>query len=260
MSNSGLDMQFLKGKSGLAITSVLKCFACPYRVEFSSSHFHEGTQIAIINTRFVYAIRSIGKGDGDCKAFGAVKKKNIYGNEYPIEKLECIGHVMKRMGTRLCRLKAQLKGKILSDDKCLSGKNRLTQHEMDNLQSYYGSAIREITVMFRVCGKLSGPFFCIIYQMMNILNIVFVPSGKIHGVDLKRLKHQIETLSLGVYDAVCSFNDGNALDIKMLQIMSVEPGEYSVSAMKLLDRERLMKAIYAFSGHSKKIRKDKRRR
>ncbi|GFV17923.1 hypothetical protein TNCV_4020301, partial [Trichonephila clavipes] len=27
--------------------------------------------------------------------------------------------------------------------------------------------------------------------------------------------------------------------------------------MKLLDRERLMKAIYAFSGRSKKIRKDK---
>ncbi|GFY16229.1 uncharacterized protein TNCV_2348741 [Trichonephila clavipes] len=62
MCNSGLDMQVLKGKSGLAITFVLKCFACPYRVEFSSSNFHEGTQIATINTRFVYAMRSIGKG------------------------------------------------------------------------------------------------------------------------------------------------------------------------------------------------------
>ncbi|GFT81134.1 putative transposable element [Trichonephila clavipes] len=42
--------------------------------------------------------------------------------------------------------------------------------------------------------------------------------------------------------------------------MGVEPGEFSVSAMKLLDRKRLMKAIYAFSGRSKKIRKDKRRK
>ncbi|GFV96511.1 hypothetical protein TNCV_1999631 [Trichonephila clavipes] len=42
--------------------------------------------------------------------------------------------------------------------------------------------------------------------------------------------------------------------------MGVEPGEFSVSAMKLLDRERLMKAIYALSGRSKKIRKDKRRK
>ncbi|GFV96700.1 uncharacterized protein TNCV_3387931 [Trichonephila clavipes] len=29
-------------------------------------------------------------GDDDCKAFDAVKKKNIYGDEYPIEKLECV--------------------------------------------------------------------------------------------------------------------------------------------------------------------------
>ncbi|GFU99421.1 hypothetical protein TNCV_4231601 [Trichonephila clavipes] len=29
--------------------------------------------------------------------------------------------------------------------------------------------------------------FCISYQLMNILNMVFVPSGKIHGVDLKGL-------------------------------------------------------------------------
>ncbi|GFV72339.1 uncharacterized protein TNCV_638011 [Trichonephila clavipes] len=42
--------------------------------------------------------------------------------------------------------------------------------------------------------------------------------------------------------------------------MGIDSGEFSVSAMKLLDRERLMKAIYAFSGHSKKIRKDKRRK
>ncbi|GFX71492.1 hypothetical protein TNCV_2694801 [Trichonephila clavipes] len=42
--------------------------------------------------------------------------------------------------------------------------------------------------------------------------------------------------------------------------MGVEPGEFSVSAMKLLDRERLLKAIYAFSGRWKKIRKHKRRK
>ncbi|GFS77974.1 uncharacterized protein TNCV_2028411 [Trichonephila clavipes] len=201
---------FKRSKFGVAIMFVLKCFACPYRVEFSSSNFHEGIQIATINTRFfpygkqilnaaklvyedsiqkaaneaicenegykniavavdgtwqrrgyttlngVVTVSSIGTGnvkdvdilskyctcknlpfhendckrnyvassgamelqgaskifqqslslhnaryitylgDGDRKAFDAVKKKNIYGNEYPIEKLECIGHVMKR--------------------------------------------------------------------------------------------------------------------------------------------------------------------
>ncbi|GFU72350.1 uncharacterized protein TNCV_933011 [Trichonephila clavipes] len=61
MCNSGLDMQVSTGKSGLSFTFVLKCFACPYRVEFSSN-FHEGAQIATISTRYVYTMRSIGKG------------------------------------------------------------------------------------------------------------------------------------------------------------------------------------------------------
>ncbi|GFV07046.1 uncharacterized protein TNCV_3399081 [Trichonephila clavipes] len=71
---------------------------------------------------------------------------------------------------------------------------------------------------------------------------------------------QIETLSLGVYDAVCYFNDGNVSKLKMLQKMGIEPGEFSVSAMKLLDRERLMKAIYTFSDARSKLEKDKRRK
>ncbi|GFW10383.1 uncharacterized protein TNCV_5097341 [Trichonephila clavipes] len=61
MCNSGLDIQVLKGNYELAIRIVLKCCACPYHVEWSSSNFHEGTQIATINTRFVYAMRSIGR-------------------------------------------------------------------------------------------------------------------------------------------------------------------------------------------------------
>ncbi|GFW55866.1 uncharacterized protein TNCV_4390091 [Trichonephila clavipes] len=90
------------------------------------------------------------------------------------------------------------------------------------------------------------------------------PNESFHNVIWSRVPKatfvQIETLSLGVYDAVCSFIDGNVSKLKMLQKLGVEPGEFSVSAMKLLDRERLMKAIYAFSGRSKKIRKDKRRK
>ncbi|GFV72369.1 uncharacterized protein TNCV_638311 [Trichonephila clavipes] len=155
-------------------------------IQAASKNFERS--LSLQNARYITYI-----GDGDCKAFDAVKKKNIYGNEYPIETLEFIGHVMKRMGTRLRRLKAQLKGKILSDGKFLSGKNRLTEHEIDNLQSYYGSALfGGITAVFRTCGKLSGPFFCISYQLMNVLNMVFVPLVKIHSVDFKRLKHQFQ--------------------------------------------------------------------
>ncbi|GFT99826.1 uncharacterized protein TNCV_748891 [Trichonephila clavipes] len=225
------------------------------------------------------------------------------------------------MGTRLRRLKAQLKGQILSDGKCLSGKHRLTEHEIDNLQPYYGSAIRRnhssvqnmrqaIWAIF--LHKLSTDEypqhgFCPIgedsscgfkkaeasgksYKHKNRHPVTVVeamrpifrdlshpdllkkclhgktqnPNESFHNVIWSRVPKvtfvQIETLSLGVYDAVCSFNDGNVSKLKMLQKMGVEPGEFSVSAMKLLDRERQMKAIYAFSGRSKKIRRDKRRK
>ncbi|GFX68091.1 uncharacterized protein TNCV_921921 [Trichonephila clavipes] len=165
--------------------------------------------LSLHNARYITYL-----GDGDCKAFDAVKKKNIYGNEYPIEKLECIGHVMKRMGTRLRRLKAQLKGQILSDGKCLSGKNRLTEHEIDNLQSYYGSAIRRNHSSVQNMRQAIWAIFLHKLSTDEYPQHGFCPIGEDSWCGFKRLKHQ----------------------------------------------ERLMKAIYAFSGRSKKIRKDKRRK
>ncbi|GFY26678.1 uncharacterized protein TNCV_2880061 [Trichonephila clavipes] len=65
------------------------------------------------------------------------------------------------------------------------------------------------------------------------------PNESFHNVIWSRVPKatfvRIETLSFGVYDAICSFNDGNVSKLKMLQKMGAEPGEYSVSALKLLD-------------------------
>ncbi|GFU43820.1 uncharacterized protein TNCV_652121 [Trichonephila clavipes] len=70
-------------------------------------------------------------GDGDSKAFTSIVEKNAYGDHCSVEKLECIGHVKKRMGTRLRRLKTKMRGQKLSDGKPLCGKNRLTEAEID---------------------------------------------------------------------------------------------------------------------------------
>ncbi|GFU63451.1 uncharacterized protein TNCV_44971 [Trichonephila clavipes] len=402
MCNSGLDMQVLKGKSGLAITFVLKCFACPYRVEFSSSNFHEGTQIATINARFVYAMRSIGKGAEAGRMFCGVMNlpqpptrfapyckrilnaaKLVYEDSIQNAAKEAIcenegnkniavavdGTWQKRGYTSLNGVVTVTSidtGKVIDVDilsKYCACKN-LPFHEKDckrnyvgssgamEIQgaskifqrslslhnaryityfgdgdckafdaSYYGSAIRRnhssvqnmrqaIWAIF--LHKLSTDEypqhgFCPIgedswcgfkkaeasgksYKHKNSLPVAVVeamrpifrdlshpdllkkclhgktqnPNESFHNVVWSRVPKatfvQIETLSLGVYDAVCSFNDGNVSKLKMLQKMGVEPGEFSVSAMKLLDRERLMKAIYAFSGRSKKIRKDKKKK
>lgn len=81
-------------------------------------------------------------GDGDSKAHLAVVNDNPYGDNTPVEKLECIGHISKRMGTRLRKLKKFFGGNPLSDCKSKKGRGRLTDKVIDKFQSCYGNAIR----------------------------------------------------------------------------------------------------------------------
>ena len=81
-------------------------------------------------------------GDGDSKGFNAVNEAKPYGNNITIEKLECIGHVQKRMGRLLRQLCKEFKGQKLEDGKLINGRGRLTNAEIDKLQNYYGMAIR----------------------------------------------------------------------------------------------------------------------
>ena len=82
-------------------------------------------------------------GDGDSSTHSAVVESKPYGEDCIPSKLECIGHVQKRVGSRLRRLNNSNKGRKLSDGKCLSDKGRLADGKIDVLQSYYGLAISE---------------------------------------------------------------------------------------------------------------------
>ena len=73
--------------------------------------------------------------DGDSKTFPAIE--NVYMTcNYPrkVLKRECVGHVQKRVGNRLRKLKKRVHG--------LGGKGKLTEAIIDRLQNYYGIAIR----------------------------------------------------------------------------------------------------------------------
>ncbi|KAJ4427574.1 hypothetical protein ANN_25222, partial [Periplaneta americana] len=88
--------------------------------------------------------------DGSSGAMEAEGAKEIFQRSLgdrmsAIEKLECVGHMQKRMGRRLRNLKKEMKGKKLSDGKSLGGPGRLTEAEIDKLQTYYGLAIRRNT-------------------------------------------------------------------------------------------------------------------
>ena len=89
-----------------------------------------------------YALRYVDfLGDGDSKAYNEIKEASVYG-EKPVTKLECVGHVQKRMGSRLRSLKKQFRSTRQSDGKSIGGKDRLTGKVIDNLQVYYGKEIR----------------------------------------------------------------------------------------------------------------------
>ena len=76
--------------------------------------------------------------DVDSKTYPAIKETyiNCSGDLLGIEvqKKECVGHVQKRVGTRLRKLKRDVKG--------LGGKGRLSDKIIDRLQNYYGVAVR----------------------------------------------------------------------------------------------------------------------
>ena len=78
-------------------------------------------------------------GDGDSKAYKTVCDDKPYG-DIDIKKADCIGHVQKRMGSRLREWKKKAKG--LEDGKSAGGKGRLTDDVIDKMQTYYGMAIR----------------------------------------------------------------------------------------------------------------------
>ncbi|GFW48965.1 uncharacterized protein TNCV_3901631 [Trichonephila clavipes] len=97
-------------------------------------------------------------GDGDSKGF--LQVKDIYG-ENSVTKLECIGHIQKRVGSRLRKLKKNTTG--------LGGKGKLTDKFIDKLQNYYGIAIRSnvgclekmqfavIAAFFHCCSSNQNP-------------------------------------------------------------------------------------------------------
>ncbi|XP_066583306.1 LOW QUALITY PROTEIN: uncharacterized protein [Prorops nasuta] len=80
-------------------------------------------------------------GDGDSKTYKGIVDAAPYG-ETAIIKKECVGHVQKRMGSRLRDCKKRNKG--------LGGKGKLTGKMIDKLSVYYGLAIR------RNCNSLDG--------------------------------------------------------------------------------------------------------
>jgi len=93
--------------------------------------------IELHNIRYKWMV-----SDGDSKAFNTVE--NVC-DDCKVIKLDCVGHIQKRMGKHLLNLKARTKAK-LEDGKPIGGHDKLTETKIKKLQKYYGLAIRQNTI------------------------------------------------------------------------------------------------------------------
>ena len=78
-------------------------------------------------------------GDGDSKVYLDIVK-----NDSVVEKLECVGHIQKRVGSRLRNLWNTIKTP-LADGKTLRRRGCLTDKFINKLQTYHGLALWQST-------------------------------------------------------------------------------------------------------------------
>ncbi|GFT92232.1 uncharacterized protein TNCV_246781 [Trichonephila clavipes] len=217
-------------------------------------------------------------GDGDSKkGFLTIKEAKVYGDT-EVEKLECVGHVQKRMGTRLRNILKMSKGIRLSDGKNISGRGRLTLKEVDSIQHYYGLAIRKNlssvedvkraiwAIYFHKLSTEDNPqhALCPLVNFIESEKKVFRdltekdllkkclhgrtqnPNESFNKCIWERIPKTvfvgIETLKFGVMDAVICFNDGYVSRIKVFEALGIKSGYNTERALLIIDNKRIFEA------------------
>ncbi|GFU59500.1 uncharacterized protein TNCV_1515671 [Trichonephila clavipes] len=105
-------------------------------------------------------------GDGDSKEF--LQMQDIYG-ENSVTNLGCLGHIQKRVGSRLKKIK-----KI----KEFGGKGKLTDKFIDKLQNFYGIAIRSnVGCLKKMQSAVIAAFFHCCFSNQNPMHGQ-CPTGK----------------------------------------------------------------------------------
>ena len=130
--------------------------------------------------------------DGDSKTHAIFLEEKTYGPEKydQVEKLDCIGHVQKRMGSCLSSLKTEWKGRKLSDGNTIGRVGRLTKGVMDSLQNYYGDAIRKSV------GDLQGMMKAVQATTTLQMNVPATTCVRNHGANTRKRKLKGKSITM----------------------------------------------------------------
>lgn len=110
-------------KNEVAKRKHIEKVSCTKNYSGTSGGMEVAGAVAIFNrSETEYGVRYVKYlGNGDSKGFASVVESAPYGTA-KIDKLECIGHIQKRMGSRLRKLRSENKNIVLSDGKKLQVK------------------------------------------------------------------------------------------------------------------------------------------
>ncbi|XP_028416155.1 uncharacterized protein LOC114539746 [Dendronephthya gigantea] len=153
-----------------------------------------------------------------------------------VEKMDCVGHVQKRMGKHLMNLKSTTKGK-LKDGKTIGGRGRLKEEKIKQIQRYYGLAIRQNTLS--AANPTERDISVAAYAMKkNIIAILY------HCVESEEKKKQHRFCPVGS-DSWCKWQQDQALGTAMYKgddclprvfLELLRPIFMNLSDSKLLER------------------------
>ena len=101
-------------------------------------------------------------GDANSKVQKSTVEEAVCGDN-EVTKLECVGHVQKRLDSRLQSLK-RLGKACPNDDKSIRGAGRLKNNTIDKIQVCYGEQVETIHTTFKTWKMLSWPFGITISQ------------------------------------------------------------------------------------------------
>ncbi|GFW36275.1 uncharacterized protein TNCV_4931371 [Trichonephila clavipes] len=221
-------------------------------------------------------------GDGDTKTFNALSENKPYGDDYLIQKIECVGHVQKRMGTRLRKLILVYSKKKLSDGKTIGGKGSTDDEPMhwfcptnpntwckynaainNNLQNYkhkpsVAKAVRD--VIKPVFADLSHPALlkkCLGGKTQN-------PNESLNSLIWKFCPKTIGSrLQIAANLETSVFNDGNQILITILEKFGLKINRNVCVPLAERDnrriftsRQRLLESTFE-ARRAKKIKKSK---
>ncbi|GFS72217.1 uncharacterized protein TNCV_2442561 [Trichonephila clavipes] len=190
-------------------------------------------------------------GDGDSKGFLTMKEAKVYGDT-EVEQLECVGHVQKRMGTRLRNILKMSKGIKLSDGENISGRGRLTLKKVDSIQHYYELAIRK---NLSSVEDMKRAIWAIYFHKLSTEDN---PQHALCSLGEDSCFVGIETLKFGVMDAVICFNDGYVSRIKVFEALGIKPGYNTERALLIIDNKRIFEAERIVNKVSLEARNKKR--